>query len=82
LHENSFDIKKNALDNKTTIKVNHLMPIVLEFELPKSYPSVDMPKFRLLSQWLSLENVGKIFGFLLTESTNIHNQLTKLVNFC
>jgi hypothetical protein len=34
------------------------MPIVLEFELTKNYPLVEMPKFRIICHWLSLKNAS------------------------
>ena len=39
------------------VRVHHLPPIVLSFQLPPGYPSQDAPRFRLRCQWLSEDEV-------------------------
>ncbi|XP_033112078.1 E3 ubiquitin-protein ligase RNF14-like [Anneissia japonica] len=36
----------------TCLAVEHLPPLVLHFQYPKTYPSTDSPSFTLLSKWL------------------------------
>ena len=45
------------------IKVEHLTPIQIEFELPKDYPSANPPKFSLSCRWLTLNNVAEFMEF-------------------
>jgi len=42
------------------IKVEHLTPIQIEFELPKDYPSANPPIFSLSCRWLTHNNLSKV----------------------
>ncbi|XP_064481430.1 E3 ubiquitin-protein ligase RNF14-like [Ornithodoros turicata] len=45
-------------NGKQEISLEHLPPICLKFELPKSYPSDSPPKFCLSCTWLTMQQLG------------------------
>lgn len=54
----SFCLK---FDNEgTEVKVEHLPPILIEFEFMSDYPSTNPPKFTLNCRWLSYQNISKL----------------------
>jgi len=61
----NFEILYLVLKENASIQVENLLPLVLEFEFPSDYPSVNMPFFKLHGNWLSQKDVKKlVFHFL------------------
>ncbi|XP_071949731.1 E3 ubiquitin-protein ligase RNF14-like [Antedon mediterranea] len=52
--------KLKKTDDGTYLCVNHLPPLVLHFQYPKTYPSTDPPSFTLLSKWLSTKMLSHL----------------------
>ncbi|KAL2101490.1 hypothetical protein ACEWY4_003251 [Coilia grayii] len=57
-------IKKGRRERHTEYDLQHLPPLVVDFELPATYPSQSSPVFTLSCQWLSHKQLSKVHKHL------------------
>ncbi|XP_022099072.1 LOW QUALITY PROTEIN: E3 ubiquitin-protein ligase RNF14-like [Acanthaster planci] len=51
-------------NGSSLLRINHLPPIVLNFQYPEDYPSKSAPSFTLSCKWLSVDKLSKLCSHL------------------